>query len=112
MRRLSGILLVALSLAGCDNTGMSHHAMMHGPDLANNTPPSAKANSTAGFKTAQHYCSQCHEMPNPALKDSSAWQETIARMQGYMKSQGKQVPGNAELVEIIRYYEKASGQAG
>ena len=57
-------------------------------------------------KLYQHYCSQCHALPSPRVHTAQEWPSVVARMKQTMATQGKELPDNEQLEEILGYLQR------
>jgi len=83
-----GMMSMDHSNNGMDDTSVEHN----------------DASRSKSYVITQRYCTQCHELKPPSLHTPSQWQETIGRMQGYMKDQDRLQPDVYELIMIEHYY--------
>lgn len=72
-----------------------------------------------GARLLQHYCSQCHALPSPALHVSAEWPAVVVRMQRRMRMMSHHrmmmrgrvsVPSQAELQSILAYLQRYAQQ--
>jgi hypothetical protein len=54
----------------------------------------------------QHYCSQCHALPSPRAHTAQEWPSVVARMKQTVVTQGKALPDNEQLKEILGYLQR------
>lgn len=64
-----------------------------------------------GAKLVNHYCTQCHALPNPKLHSTDGWLVTIDRMNArmiWMREQGNDIsaPDKKELEVLMDYLLK------
>ena len=54
----------------------------------------------------QSTCSLCHALPDPQQHTAEEWPAVVARMRQHMVSQGKTVPNEAAIGEIIGFLQR------
>lgn len=115
--QLSALIVFALTLVACDQGGSGGHmmgggmmggGMMGQMPIGNNNQPVPEPQSH-GAQLHQRYCGQCHAPPATTLHTANDWPQVVARMKQYMASQGKSVPDNDQLGEIIDYLQRHAG---
>jgi hypothetical protein len=57
-------------------------------------------------KLYKHYCSQCHALLSPHAHTAQEWSSVVARMKQTMIKQGKTLPDNEQLEEILGYLQR------
>jgi len=104
-----GLALVACDQAGDDGhmtgAGMMGGGMMRQMPIGNHSQPGPEQ----GAQLFQRYCGQCHAPPATTAHTAQEWLEVVARMQQHMENQGKAVPDNDQLGEIIDYLQRHAG---
>jgi cytochrome c5 len=70
------------------------------------TKAESAALETPGARAFKSICSQCHALPDPEKHTAQEWPVVTERMKGYMKSMGKAVSEENELLEIIGFLQK------
>jgi len=101
-------------LVGCNQSGSGGHMMSGGmmsSGMMGQTPennggqplPDQKSQQAQLF---QHYCSQCHALPSPRAHTAQEWPSVVARMKKTMATQGKALPDNEQLEEILGYLQR------
>ena len=118
-KRLMVIALVLSSLGpslgGCDQSGSGSHMMgagMMGGDMMGQMPPNNNDGpvlpelQSQEAKVFQRFCGQCHAPPDPGLHTAQDWPEVVVRMHQLMATQGKPLPNQAQLGEIMDYLQQ------
>lgn len=118
-KRLMLITLVLSSLgpllAGCDQSGSGSHMMgggMMGGGMMGQMPSDNNARQalpdpqSQGAQVVQRFCGLCHAPPDPGIHTAQDWPEVVARMRQYMATQGKPLPDQAQLGEIMDYLQQ------
>lgn len=109
-------------LAGCNQSGSGDHIMgggmmgggMMGGAMMRQPPPGASPQAlpepqSEQARLFQRYCGQCHAPPAPAVHTAREWPQVVDRMKQHMVAQGKVVPENGQLQEIIHYLQQHAG---
>jgi len=116
-RKIVMSLLLAgsgLLLAGCYQGGTGGHMMsggMMGGGMMGQVPigdsnQSIPDQESPGAQLFKQYCSQCHALPATTAHTAQEWQPVVARMKQNILSQGKALPDNEQLGEIIDYLQR------
>jgi hypothetical protein len=79
---------------------------MMGRTPANNGSLALPDQQSKQAQLYQHYCSQCHALPYPRAHTSQEWPSVVARMKQTMASQGKTLPDNDQLEEVLGYLQR------
>lgn len=102
-----------------DGQGM-HQGKMHGNSgiiPAGTTPEGLPDPDNPGAKLLSQYCSQCHNLPSPAMHTAVEWQSVLTRMvnrmekmagsRGMMRGMMKpQIPSSDEQNSLLIYLRK------
>lgn len=86
MRARQFVLLVLVAaVSGC---AMHHAAPMNPfsrPNIPATDPRTLPESNSLDSKTFQRYCSQCHNLPNPAMHTAAEWKIIVPRMVSNMR---------------------------
>jgi cytochrome c5 len=106
--RLPVLLALIAAVSGC----MMHHAAPMNPFSRPNFPaidpnklPEA---GSVDAKAFQRYCSQCHNLPNPAMQTAAEWQIIVPRMVNNMRGAMMMVrtPSVQNELAILDYLQR------
>ncbi|TAL85694.1 MAG: hypothetical protein EPN74_07295 [Rhodanobacter sp.] len=67
---------------------------------------------SAGAKSLQHFCTQCHELPAPGLHTAAEWPAVVERMvarermMSAYNMMGIQAPSDEELATLLAYLQR------
>ena len=78
---------------------------MTGQMPANSDNQSLPDQQSKEAQVYKHYCSQCHALPSPRAHTAQEWPLVVARMKQTMATQGKALPDNEQLEEILGYLQ-------
>ena len=84
--------------------GMGGGMMGQTPEKNGNQPLPDQQSKQA--QLYQQYCSQCHALPSPRVHTAQEWPSVVARMKQTMATQGKELPDNEQLEEILGYLQR------
>ena len=84
--------------------GMGGGMMGQTPENNGNQPLPDQQSKQA--QLYQQYCSQCHALPSPRVHTAQEWPSVVARMKQTMATQGKELPDNEQLEEILGYLQR------
>jgi len=84
--------------------GMGGGMMGQTPENNGNQPLPDQQSKEA--QLYEHYCSQCHTLPSPRAHTAQEWPSVVARMKQTMATQGKELPDNEQLEEILGYLQR------
>lgn len=62
------------------------------------------ASKEKDYIISQRYCTQCHGFRDKSMYTTDEWRPILARMMGYMKKTGNNVPDDYESIMINHYY--------
>ena len=117
------VIAVLLVLAGAAFLTMAHdqsasagHMMgggMMGGGMMGQTPQGNSSQTLPDQQSKeaqlfQQHCSQCHALPSPLAHTAQEWPSVVARMKKTIATQGKALPDNEQLEEIIGYLQRYS----
>lgn len=118
------LLLASLTISSAVHAGMMGNHMdggmmgngmgggMMGPQFTPGQPPAKDTDPAIrkGYALTQHYCVQCHALPNPNQHTAADWPGVVKRMQGYMYQFRKPVPTTDERQFILDYLDQSVTQ--
>ena len=84
--------------------GMGGGMMGQTPENNGNQPLPDQQSKQA--QLYQQYCSQCHALLSPRAHTAQEWPSVVARMKQTMATQGKELPDNEQLEEILGYLQR------
>lgn len=61
--------------------------------------------NTPGYQEAKNFCSQCHSLPFGDQHPPAAWPDVVARMEGYIQTQKRKMPSQAEHDAIVNFFQ-------
>ena len=96
-------------LAGCDRTDFGSEMMGNGMMRqmhSSNSNQNLADNQSEEAQLFRHFCGGCHTPPDPGVHTARDWPEVVARMHQLMATQGKPLPNQAQLGEIMNYLQQ------
>ena len=96
-------------LAGCDRAHSGSQMMangMMGHMHAGNGSHTLPGQQSKEAQLFRHFCGGCHAPPVPSVHTARDWPEVVARMHQLMATQGKPLPDQAQLGEIMDYLQR------
>lgn len=108
LTRILALLLPMVAISGC----MMHHVSPINPFARPNIPatdPSKMPEADSpDYKTFRRYCSQCHNLPYPAMHTANEWQIIVPRMVNNMRGAMMMVrtPSTQNELAILSYLQR------
>jgi len=105
----------SMQMGGMEMMGQGNMEGMMNRMMGDHTPPGIDAADlpdpqSRGARLMARYCTQCHDLPPPALHTSSQWSSVFARMNQHMKMMSRMgsilSPSNQERSIILSYLRR------